>query len=124
MLRNKFKNFSLFFFLILVLLITGLPLVVIKAQAPPGGGGAIENPLGTESFTELVNRIATWVFNIGIALATVMFLWGALLFMTSGGSPERVAQAKRTMVWAAVGLVVCLCGAGITILIRNLLGAS
>ncbi len=121
MLRNNFKNLPFLFF-ILTFFIIGLPLIGIKAQAPPPT--EIENPLGTEDFEELVSRIATWVFNIGIALATVVFLWSGFQFLISGGSDPKVAKAKKTMFWAVVGLIICLCGAGITTLIKEFLGAS
>jgi len=118
MFRNKFKNLSLFFFLVLVFLIICWLPIKIKAQPP---AEEIENPLGTTNFAELVSRIAAWVFNIAIALATVVFLWGGLQFLVSGGNEQKVAQAKRTMLWAAIGLGVCLIGSGFTQLIRQLL---
>ena len=85
---------------------------------------SISNPLNATSFTGLISGIANWVFMIAIPLATLMFLIGGFMFMTSGGNDQRVTQAKKTMLWAAVGLAVCLIGAGFTSIIRQLLGAN
>lgn len=41
---------------------------------------------------------------IGIA-ALFMFLYGAIIFMLSEGNAEKVTTAKKTMVWATLGLV-------------------
>ena len=120
--KNNFKIFSLLLILILGFLAIGIPLIGIKADAPPDT--EIENPLGAESFTELVNDIAGWIFMLAIPLATVMFLIGGFQFLVSGGNEEKVTQAKKTMLWAAVGLAVCLIGAGFTSLIKQLLGVS
>jgi len=44
--------------------------------------------------------------------------------MVSGGNEQKVTQARKTMIWAAVGLAICLIGAGFTSIIRELLGAN
>jgi len=122
MLKNNFKIFSLLFILFLGFLAVSLPLIEVKADWPPPV--SIDNPLGAESFTELVNDIAGWIFMLAIPLATVMFLIGGFQFLVSGGNEEKVTQAKKTMLWAAVGLAVCLIGAGFTSLIKQLLDVT
>ena len=118
MLKNNLKNFSLLIILILGFLIIGWPLAEVKAQPP---ATSIPNPLDAETFAELINNIATWVFNIAIALATVMFLIGGFQFLVSAGNEEKVTKARKTMFWSAVGLAICLIGSGFTSLIRQLL---
>ena len=90
---------------------------------PTGGIGSITNPLNATSFKALINDIAGWIFMIAIPLATLMFLIGGFMFLVSGGNEQKVTQAKKTMIWAAVGLAICLIGAGFTSIIRQLLGA-
>ena len=85
---------------------------------------SILNPLKATTFTELINDIAGWIFMIAIPLATLMFLIGGFMFMVSGGNEQKVAQAKRLMIWSAVGLAVCLVGSGFTSIIKQLLGAN
>ena len=116
--KNNFKIFPLIIILVLGFLIIGWPLAEVKAQP----ASSIPNPLNADSFAELINNIAKWVFNIAIALATVMFLIGGFQFLVSGGNEEKVTKAKKTMFWSAVGLAICLIGSGFTSLIRQLLG--
>ena len=120
MIKNIFKKTYL---LIIPVLIFGFPLFSVFANGVTGQGGSISNPLNATSFTKLINDIAGWVFLLAIPLATLMFLIGGFMFMTSAGNEQRVTQAKKTMIWAAVGLLVCLIGAGFTSIIRQLLGA-
>lgn len=81
----------------------------------------LENPLEAESFTELVNNIAGFVFKIATPLATLVFLWGGFLFMFSGGDEQKVTKAKQLMLWAAIGLIICLIGTGFTSILKELL---
>ena len=83
--------------------------------------GVFTNPLKADSFAGLVNNIAQWIFNIALSVATVMFLIGGFQFLISGGNENKVAQAKKTMLWSAVGLAICLIGSGFTALIKQLL---
>ncbi len=86
----------------------------------PNGNTGISNPLTADSFTDLINNIAGWIFTLAIPLAALMFMFGGFQFLVSGGSEEKVTKAKKTMLWAAVGLMVCLIGAGFTGIIKEL----
>ena len=112
------------YLLVIPVLIIGFPLFSVQSGAITGTGGSISNPLDSTSFTALISDIAKWVFLLAIPLATLMFLIGGFMFMISGGNEQKITQAKKTMIWAAVGLAVCLVGAGFTYIIRQLLGVT
>jgi len=127
--RREITLFLLFYFLAVFLF---FPLNVIYGDEIGGAGwgdeeqveeegGAFTNPLKADSFADLVNNIAQWIFNIALSVATVMFLIGGFQFLVSGGDENKVTQAKKTMLWSAVGLAICLIGSGFTALIRQLL---
>lgn len=98
---------------------------MVQAQIPPPiTPGSITNPLNATSFTELINDLAAWIFMIAIPLATLMFLIGGFMFMVSGGNEEKITRAKKTMLWSAVGLAICLIGAGFTYIIGEILGVE
>jgi len=120
MIKNIFKKSYL---LIVLVLIFGFSFFSVYANGTTEDS-SIENPLNATSFDQLISSIAYWIFMIAIPLATLMFLIGGFMFMTSGGNEQRVTQAKKTMLWSAVGLAICLIGAGFTSIIRELLGAK
>ena len=122
------KIFKKIYLLIIPVFVFGISIINVYAtngdSPPPNEGGSISNPLNATSFDQLISDIAYWIFLLAIPLATLMFLIGGFMFMVSGGNEQRVTQAKKTMLWSAVGLAICLIGAGFTSIIRQLLGAN
>lgn len=80
----------------------------------------LENPLGVKTIPELVNNILTAVLGFVGALALLMFIYGGLLWLTSGGSADKVNKGKQVMVWASIGLVIIFSSYG---LVRFVFGA-
>ena len=71
-----------------------------------GAGKTLPNPLGTTDIKELIARIISIVLGLIGAIALALFVYGGLVWMTSGGSPNRIKQGKDILIWAIVGLVV------------------
>lgn len=84
----------------------------------------IENPLGTKDFSVLAGKIIDWIANIGIAIAVIMIIYAGLLFMTSGGNDEKVAKAKKALIWSLIGLAVLIMGKAWIALIKDILQAK
>lgn len=80
---------------------------------------ALPDPLGGITFPTLVDKIAGWLLNIGITISTIVVLWAAFLFMTSGGNQQKVTAAKQTLLYAIVGLTILLLAKGATSLISS-----
>lgn len=59
-------------------------------------------------FGRYVNRF--YIFFSGVAgiLAVVMMMWGGFHYITSGGSPQRMAQGKEIISNAVIGLILLL----------------
>ena len=85
--------------------------------------GTIPNPLGSggSDIPTLIGTIANWLLGIGTVLATIVVLWAAFLFMTSGGSQTRVTLARQTLWYAIIGLAVLMLADGVALLIQNFL---
>lgn len=76
--------------------------------APAGSSAALYNPLGTGNVTipDLIKRVINTVIGIVGALALLMFVYGGLRWITSGGSDEGVKEAKTTIKNATIGLLL------------------
>lgn len=61
---------------------------------------------------DLVSTAANVVyFGIGVVIWIIMpilFAWSGILFMISGGSPERTGQAKKMITGTVIGLLIVL----------------
>ena len=84
----------------------------------------IDNPLAANSITELIAQIADWVLRIGLIISTIIILWAAIVFMTSGGNSTRVTMARQTLWYAIIGIVILLLADGVAIFVKNFLGGN
>ena len=84
----------------------------------------IPNPLASNSIMDLVAQIAGWLLKIGLTISTIIIIWAAIVFMTSGGNTERVTMARKTLWYAIIGIVVLLLADGVAIFIKNFLGGK
>lgn len=48
------------------------------------------------------------VFGIAGAIAVIVIMLAAFRYITSQGNPQETAQAKNTIVYAVVGLLICI----------------
>jgi hypothetical protein len=56
---------------------------------------------------QLFTNIVTFVLTIIVPpVATIMFLYGGILFYTSGGVPEKVKKAKDVITYAIFGIII------------------
>jgi len=95
----------------------------VQPREPAGGTGvSIPNPIGADTFQKLVERIARYLFEIGIPIAVIMILYAAFLYMTAGGSEEKITKAHKALTYAIVGLGILFLAWGITSLVEELLG--
>ncbi|MFA5163455.1 MAG: pilin [Patescibacteria group bacterium] len=90
------------------------------APCAAGNGACIDNPIGANSFQALIGKIITAVLGVVGSLALVMFIFGGITWMTSGGSPDKIKKGRDIVVWAVIGLVIIFSSYA---LVRFLLGS-
>ncbi|OGZ64042.1 MAG: hypothetical protein A3A98_03805 [Candidatus Staskawiczbacteria bacterium RIFCSPLOWO2_01_FULL_40_39] len=85
---------------------------------------SIANPLGANSFGELIANITEYIFGLIAGLAVVMFLWAGILFLTSAGNPGQIEKAKKAALYAVIGLAIGLAGSGLIELVTNIISGN
>ncbi len=85
----------------------GLAFLPFLALAQYGGvpGPIITSP---NDISQLFHRILLWITGIIMVIAVIMLLFSAILYLTAGGSEDRVAKAKSYLLYAIIGIVVAL----------------
>ena len=63
-------------------------------------------PLANISIPTLVGRVIQYVLGLTGVIALVMFIYGGIVWMTASGNQEKVSEAKKTVVWATIGLIM------------------
>jgi hypothetical protein len=85
----------------------------------------LDNPMGVNSINGIIASVANWVLLLASPLAILMGIWAAVLFISAGGSPDKIKQGKATLTWAVIGLaVVLLANSMVNILKKNISGVS
>ena len=105
---------------IIVLAISATPFLVSAQDAdncPPGS--VICNPLSYSTFGELIDNIIAFLSYIAIALAPVLIIYAAFLYLTSEGEPYKIKQAQQLIYYALAGLVIILLSKAIIGIIKG-----
>ena len=63
------------------------------------------------------------LFIVGV-LAVIMLIWGGIRYVISGGNSDRVKDAKNTILYAIVGLVVAILGYAVVNWVIGVVGAG
>jgi hypothetical protein len=96
-----------------------------KAHAQTGNQGVtLTNPLGGQSFTDVVQKVTNFFSVITIPIVAIMVLIGGFQMITAAGNPEKFSAGKKTIIYAAVGFAVILAADTVVTLIKNILGAK
>lgn len=67
----------------------------------------LTSPFGTGVDVQtLIGRVIKAGLGITGSIALLMFVYGGFLWLTAGGSPEKIKQGKSIFVWAVLGLTV------------------
>ncbi len=118
---QNFKTYLCYNLTMKTLLIFGLFFAILMLSAPYALALEIPNPILCSTIPNCIDKIATWLLGIGATIGVIIVLYAAFLFMTSGGSAERVTMARKTLLYAIIGITLLLLAKGVTALIENIL---
>lgn len=119
---NRLKKLILILFFGLMV----FPLAVAGQQSSVGSGdqssSEIPNPLKADDFTELFVGIANWIAGIIASLAVLVIVYGGFQYMVSGGNEDKIAQARKTIQWAIIGLIIVVMSWSLLKTVLSILG--
>jgi len=73
---------------------------VVNAQV------TLTNPLGETDVRLLIARVIQGVLGISGSIALVMFIYGGILWLISGGQPNQIEKGKKVLTWAIFGIII------------------
>ncbi len=86
-----------------------LPLLVFaQATAPGAGVTGVPGPLLTtkSQISTIVINVVNFIAGLLFVVGAGMLIWSAILYMTAGGSEDRVGRAKNYLIYAIIGIVI------------------
>ncbi len=66
-----------------------------------------------------INTLITSLIPLLITLATVVFLWGIVRYVTAGGDEEKLKEGRNLMIFGIIALTVMIAVWGIAKLLAN-----
>lgn len=118
---NKTKNKKIFF----AVALTGLIIMLLSGSVFAATSATFVNPLG--SVTEVQSVLSTalaGVQKIVIALAMIVIVVGAIMYIVSTGESATIERAKKAITMACVGLVIALAAPSILKELATIVGWS
>jgi len=107
-----------------------MPALGIAAE-PPGifnppaaGTGPGTVPSSGDALLGRIQTISNWVFAIFLAISLIYILLAAFQFVTGGGEPEKVSEARQKLIYAAIGIAIALIAAGFPQILRTIVTTS
>jgi hypothetical protein len=74
----------------------------------------------TESITHIFGNVAGWMTGIIGSLAVILIIIGGIQYAMALGDQEKIHTAKRTMLYAVIGLIIALLSYGIVAITTKL----
>ncbi|HCM36393.1 MAG TPA: hypothetical protein DIS53_00455 [Candidatus Wildermuthbacteria bacterium] len=75
------------------------------------------------SLIAILVNIGDWIFVAAVLIAPVMVLIGAVMLLTGGDNPQRLASAKKLFLWTAIGFGLALLSRGVFAALQSAFGA-
>src|SRR4051812_16443335 len=81
----------------------------------------LQNPLGTDDFIVVLNKVIDFMIYVAIPVCTIMVLTGAYKLATSAGDPAKVKEGRDTILYAAGGFIVVILAKGVAGFVQALI---
>jgi len=114
------KFFAVLFILVFALGFAG----IAGATGHIGIGDApLSDITDLQGLLEKVDLVTNFIFVILLVAAVIFIIIGAFQFVTAGGKPESISEARSKIIYAIVGIVIALFAKAIPAVVTNFLGA-
>lgn len=100
---------------LLALTIPGYGKIDAPSGVPTGGAGT----LGT-----IISVIFGVLIGAGVIISLIFVVWGGFSWIISGGDKQKLDRARKTLIWAIVGLIVMMVSFAFLKFLNDILGAN
>ncbi|MCL2110509.1 hypothetical protein FWH30_02940 [Microgenomates group bacterium] len=101
--------------------------IIIPKVGAQSALGTISLPEGTKTsasdsdIDSVINTILELVFFVGVLLVLGNMIFGAYMWITSGGKSDKIAAGRNRMIWSVVGLVLLAASFAIAMWVQDML---
>ncbi len=69
---------------------------------------------------DAIDTITNWLFTILLLVAVIMFIIAGFQFVTAGGDPDTIKQARDKLMYGVIGIITAFLAKGIVAFIENI----
>jgi len=99
-----------------------LPVLILSALLLSTGTATAQEYTPPEDLVSAIDKIVNMLFTFLIIIAVVLFIYGGIVIVSSGGDAEKVTQGRNIILYAVVGLVVAFLSKAFAAFIERFLG--
>ena len=100
---------------LLLLGVATLAFATTELVAPTG-------PTTVQGLINVLDNVINLIFTSLIIFSVIFIILAAFQFVTAGGDPAGVLQARQKLIWAAVGIIVALIARALPNVIKTGIG--
>ena len=78
----------------------------VDAAADTNNCATATNSNSDQGIKDLAKKVTNWFSIIVGAIAIIMIIYGGFRYITSGGDSGKVGNAKNTLIYAIIGLII------------------
>ena len=94
---------------------------IAYAQTPPTAPVLVSSYGSLNSLWCPIFNVMFWVL---MAVSIIMIFWAAFLYATSEGESEKPSQARKMILYAAIGIVIALIAKGAPAIVASIFGQT
>jgi len=73
-----------------------------------------------QDFIDILSLITDWIFVVLLVIAVIFIVLAGFQFITGGGDPAQISEARSKLIYAAVGIGVALLARGLPAAVQNI----
>lgn len=88
-------------------------LLIVIPLVAGAAGITLENPLKCKNakgedcdLLDIIDKITGFLAGLASTVAVIMIIWAGIVYMTAGDNEEKIKSAKKTILWALIGLAI------------------
>jgi predicted small integral membrane protein len=93
----------------------------VLAQEFGTGGVKLVNPLKSDNIVEIISNVLNWLIIYSIPILAIMILIGGFQILTAREDPGKVANGRKTIMYAVIGFAVILISKGVALILLNII---
>ena len=74
--------------------------------------------LPDKSIEAILDTVANWLFTILLTISAIIIVIAGIMFVSSGGDPEKVTGARNLILYAVIGIIVAAMAKGLMAIVK------